>query len=324
MQECAGSASFGASGGVDSLAPPATGTSRKPLSYNAAAMPRGRARRIAEDTPPPMPTPEPMPTREPAPTPDPDTDDAPARTLPAFTPVPRQKQRSNGWNAEVQHAFIEALAETGSVEAACRRVNRASVGAYALRRHPEGESFRAAWQAALDLGIQRVEDVAMDRALNGVDVPVYAYGRIVGTRRVYNDRLLMFMLRNRAPQRFAADGARGMSALDRQAIARLKKEWKREQAIEHDRNYDSSGRAFLEKIKQMHRNWYLSLTPEARAAYRELRRLEADSQGGMWRGNRGAEPLSVAEAEYEEFFGEGRDGRAQIWKVVEMGILMGK
>lgn len=47
----------------------------------------------------------------------------------------------------------------------------------------------------------------MDRALNGVEVPVYAYGKIIGTRRVYNDRLLMFMLRNRAPKRFAAGGA---------------------------------------------------------------------------------------------------------------------
>ena len=61
----------------------------------------------------------------------------PAQTLPAFTPVPRLADRSNGWKPEVQRAFIEALAETGSVKAACRRVGRADHGAYALRRHPE-------------------------------------------------------------------------------------------------------------------------------------------------------------------------------------------
>lgn len=161
----------------------------------------------------------------------PDTDpdpDNPATTLPAFTPVPRLKERSNGWSAAVQLAFIEALAETGSVESACRRVNRASVGAYLLRRHPQAASFRKAWEAALDLGMQRVEDVAMDRALNGVEVPVYAYGKIIGTRTVYNDRLLMFMLRNRAPKRFAADGARGMNAVDRAMLTRLKREWRAE------------------------------------------------------------------------------------------------
>jgi len=127
-------------------------------------------------------------------------------TLPDFIPVPRLKDRSNGWRPEVQRAFIEALADTGSVRAACRAVGRSECGAYQMRRHPEGASFRKAWEAALDIGIQRIEDIAMDRALNGVEVPVYSYGKLVGTRRIYNDRLLMFLLRNRAPKRFAASG----------------------------------------------------------------------------------------------------------------------
>ena len=33
-------------------------------------------------------------------------------------------------------------------------------GAYHLRRQPGAQSFRAAWQAAIDLGVQRIEDVA--------------------------------------------------------------------------------------------------------------------------------------------------------------------
>ncbi len=47
----------------------------------------------------------------------------------------------------------------------------------------------------------------MDRALNGVEQPVFAYGEFVGTRQVYNDQLLMFMLRARAPERFATAAA---------------------------------------------------------------------------------------------------------------------
>lgn len=152
----------------------------------------------------------------------------PAGTLPAFTPVPRQLDRSNGWKPAVQRAFIEALADTGSVRAACRRVGRASHGVYKLRRHPQAASFRAAWEAALQLGIQKIEDVAMDRALNGIEVPVYSYGKLVGTRRIYNDRLLMFMLRNRAPDRFAAGGAKGLNAIDEMMLARMKEEWRTE------------------------------------------------------------------------------------------------
>lgn len=153
---------------------------------------------------------------------------SPLTTLPAFTPVPRAKDRSNGWKPDVQQAFIEALADTGSVRAACRRVGRSDHGAYQLRRHPEAESFRAAWDAALDLGVRRLEDLAMDRALNGVEVPVYSYGKLVGSRTVYNDRLLMFLLRNRAPERFAEGRAKAMSALDKESLARLKQEWRKQ------------------------------------------------------------------------------------------------
>ena len=152
----------------------------------------------------------------------------PRSTLPAFAPVPRLCNRHDGWTPERQQLFIEALADYGSVRAAANSVGMTPESAYLLRRHPEAKTFRKAWEAALDLGMQRVEDVAIDRALNGVEVPVYAYGTIVGTRTVYNDRLLMFMLRNRAPKRFAADGAKGMNALDKHRLAQMKKEWRRE------------------------------------------------------------------------------------------------
>ena len=159
-------------------------------------------------------------------------DDKPATTLPAFTPVPREKDRSNGWKPHIQRAFIEALADTGSVAAACRAVGRSTHGAYNLRRQPGAEEFAAAWEAAIDMGMRRIEDTAMDRALNGVEVPVYSYGKLVGSRTVHNDRLLMFMLRNRAPERFAEGrGAMrqgGMNAIDKMELDRLKKQWRKE------------------------------------------------------------------------------------------------
>ena len=49
----------------------------------------------------------------PPPSPRPMTDAQPQTILPQFAPVPREKDRHNGWKPEVQRAFIEALAETG-------------------------------------------------------------------------------------------------------------------------------------------------------------------------------------------------------------------
>lgn len=153
--------------------------------------------------------------------------DAPAPAL-DFAPVPRLKDRSNGWKPEVQQRFIEALAETGSVKAACRRLGRSEVGAYALRRHPGAGSFRAAWDRALDLGIRRIEDHAMDRALYGTEEVVVQNGETIIKRRRYNERLVMFMLRNRAPERFSEGGARGLNAVDKMRLKRLKQAWREE------------------------------------------------------------------------------------------------
>ncbi|WP_374405392.1 hypothetical protein [Pelagerythrobacter sp.] len=205
---------------------------------------------------------------------------APA-TLPAFAPVPRQVDRSNGWKPEVQRAFIEALADTGSVTSACRRVRRSTNGAYHLRRQPGAEGFRAAWDAAVDLGMRRIEDTAMDRALNGVGVPVYSYGKHIGERTVYNDRLLMFMLRNRAADRFAEGKPKAMNAVGKMELERLKKQWRAEWEEEQKRADDAEEEVYASidrKLDAMHLNWLRAMRPRTRAAYEEFARLEREDK----------------------------------------------
>jgi hypothetical protein len=115
--------------------------------------------------------------------------------LPDFTPVPR-RYRHDGWTPERQKAFIEALADTGCVTRAAGMVNMAQANCYALRRAPGAESFRRAWDAALDFGLKRLKDIAFERAIEGQLVPVFVAGRLLGFRRKHNDALLMFCLRH--------------------------------------------------------------------------------------------------------------------------------
>jgi hypothetical protein len=248
----------------------------------------------------------------------PDSPSHGALVLPEFTPVPREKDRSNGWKPAVQHAFIEALAETGSVKAACARVNRAEVGAYLLRRHPQAQEFRRAWDAALDIGMRRIEDVAMDRALHGHEQPVYSYGKLVGTRTVFNDRLLMFMLRNRAPERFAGGKAQALSALDQAALKQLKaqwrSEWEREQANEAAAADRGSGNRLVQGIIARHFQWWSGLTPRARAAYLEFRRLESED-ARLARAAPSAEEDQAARADYLESF--AHDNRSRMDLLIE-------
>ena len=202
----------------------------------------------------------------------------PASELPAFEPVPI-KPRHDGWTPERQRAFIEALADTGSVAAACRHVNMTTVGAYRIRRLPGAAGFSAAWTAALDLGVQRLEDVAMERALNGVEEPFYVYGQHVGTRTRYNDRLLMFMLRNRNPERYgaSANGAslKGLNAIGKMEKRRLKKKWRKQWEAERKNVSAADVRAsidrkvarFREQVDAEKARHFARLSPETRRAY---------------------------------------------------------
>ncbi|WP_375381804.1 hypothetical protein [uncultured Sphingomonas sp.] len=116
--------------------------------------------------------------------------------LPDFAPVPRLKHRHDGWTPERQRAFIEALADTGSVSRAAASVNMAQANCYTLRRAPGAESFRQAWNAALDCGVARLKDIALERAIDGQLVPVFKAGKLAGFSRKRNDALLMFCLRH--------------------------------------------------------------------------------------------------------------------------------
>jgi hypothetical protein len=118
-----------------------------------------------------------------------------------FTPVPVRARR-DGWTVEKQYAFIEALAETGIVEDACRRVGMSRTSADNLRRRPEGAPFRRAWDAAVDYSLYRLEEDAFTRSRKGVARPIFYKGEQVGEWRHYDERLTMFLLRTRRPQRY--------------------------------------------------------------------------------------------------------------------------
>jgi hypothetical protein len=119
-----------------------------------------------------------------------------------FTPV-LVSPRADGWTPDKQAAFIEALAETACVATAAGRVGMSRESAYRLRSRPGASSFRAAWEAALDYGYHRLGEAALDRALNGVAIPVFYKGEQIGERRHYDERLTQYLLRVRDPVRHA-------------------------------------------------------------------------------------------------------------------------
>lgn len=83
------------------------------------------------------------------------------------TSVADLRPRHDGWTPDRQRAFLAALADTGAVAEAARRIGLSPASAYALRRHPGAAAFRTAWDGALADAWRRVEETALERVING-------------------------------------------------------------------------------------------------------------------------------------------------------------
>jgi hypothetical protein len=132
-----------------------------------------------------------------------------------WVPVPRRRHNADGWTVARQQAFIRLLADTGSVDRAAFEVGMTPHSCYRLRRQPGAEGFARAWAAAIEAATDRLMDSAMERVLYGTPKRVCdGDGRLHHTEYVYNDRLLMFMLRAHRPERYARADARVLARDD--------------------------------------------------------------------------------------------------------------
>ncbi len=136
--------------------------------------------------------------------------------VPAFFPVPL-RGRTDGWTPKRQADFLGALAETRCVTLAARRVRMARETAYRLRRRRGGESFAAAWDAALGRGggtSRKVTDgQSAGRAFEGLLKPHFWHGKHVGNQQKADNGALLAHLAqlDRALAGAAAIGGRSQS-----------------------------------------------------------------------------------------------------------------
>lgn len=110
---------------------------------------------------------------------------------------PPEFESDDRWSKAKMAAFLRALAAQQSVAAAARAVGMSRQSAYKLRNRLKGEPFDIAWEAAFQHGYDALHQAALERALHGVEVPVFHKGEQVGTRRHYDERLTTFLLARR-------------------------------------------------------------------------------------------------------------------------------
>jgi hypothetical protein len=180
-----------------------------------------------------------------------------AEALPGFVPAPL-RTRADGWSPRRQEDFIRALAETGCVREAAKRVRMGVSGAYALRARDDAQSFRYAWDAAIDMAMPRMSDAAISRAIHGVPVPIFYRGEQVGETRRFDERLVMFLLRYRDPVRYGR--------------------WR--DRIAFDRHPDGPALSFHHRLSEMWLEVFGKLKERLSAVGHVWRREEDEDDGG--------------------------------------------
>ena len=166
----------------------------EPRTRIAAAL---RQRREGQGAPPPPcaePAPAPAdltPAAATSPDPAPAASPAPANFPALVEDLPGDETRApqTQFTLDLRIAFLEALAVSGSVRSAARRVKISHQSVYRARR--SSAPFGRAWDAAMVIARGQAEALLADYAMSGVEEEVWYHGEIVGTRRRVSDRLLL-------------------------------------------------------------------------------------------------------------------------------------
>lgn len=96
--------------------------------------------------------------------------------------------------------FLDLLSEGVCVSEACERAGIPRRSVYA--RRSSDPAFRQQWNEALEMAADILEAEADRRGRDGWSEDVYYRGQVVGTRRRYSDRMLIFRLRALKPDMY--------------------------------------------------------------------------------------------------------------------------
>lgn len=148
------------------------------------------------------------------------------------------------------NSFLHHLGRTGSVTFAAARSGLHRTQLY--KHRDRNAAFRKKWEAALNLGIDRLQDDAIRRALHGTERAVFREGKQVGAIRQYDNRLMQFLLRSHRPAIYAApppSAPDGVSPVElRQHMkaaeerARKHREWKAREEAARRRKEDAKAK----------------------------------------------------------------------------------
>lgn len=180
----------------------------------------------------------------------PDPDDP----LLAFAPYIHAAPRGNSITPDRQRAFIASLAATGIVTQAARQIGASLEALYKLRGRAGAEGFSAAWDAAIERGLLRLEDCAVELAITGEERPIVSAGKLLGTYRKHNFGHIRFVLSQRRAARWGLESAHHAALRPGHPVyERLKREWEEERRRKEQAELPEIRQSIIAKLERMRR-----------------------------------------------------------------------
>lgn len=131
----------------------------------------------------------------------------PAARPPSKPLVPPARKTPAKWTERKRERFIGRLAETANVAESARAVKMSRTAAYAERRR--NAEFATAWDAAINIALDELELLLLDRAMHGTDKTIVYHGEPRGTIKEYSEALAMFILRAHRKDIYGKDAVSG-------------------------------------------------------------------------------------------------------------------
>lgn len=109
---------------------------------------------------------------------------------------------------ELERLFLEGLADGHSITTSAWAIGVHRQTAFNWRNASEAtkqddgtytDDFTLRWEAAVQAGVDRLEDEAVRRASRGYERPVFQGGVMVGTETMYSDSLMALVLKGKRP-----------------------------------------------------------------------------------------------------------------------------
>lgn len=165
------------------------------------------------------------------------------------------RYRHDGFTAKKRRRFLKALGKMGCIRDAAKVavISTTTVD----RWRAKDKSFDRQCVAALDMAASRIEPLAWERGVTGIEEPVIYYGKVVGMRLKRSDSIFRMILMASNPKKYGRMGAVKRKQIEKELRKRVEREVRAELEDEQleagERTRDEARDSIMTKLANMRR-----------------------------------------------------------------------